>query len=175
MLLILFCLFLLTSYNNSVFSHAHLAPRTCRPDPSEPQSSSVAWNQRLANQIRQLSSIVHNVTLSVNSSGTDILPQMTTQMNYSSIELQNPPDSLTVPGWGEKICGSRTQNVGYYGDNDLKENLFDFSKYCVLWNSSCPGNESSALGTYRSMSSLMNRTSGRLTKSNPMISTILTT
>ena len=145
LLLLLFC-------TAEHFSYAFSAPRTLRSGSSR-SASLFQGDRRRTNH--QNASLLHNSSSIVYSSGVSVLSQMTTQMDSSAIERQYPSKSLTVPGWGEKVCGSRTQNVGYWGDQDLEMNLFNFTEYCSLWNSSCPGNKSVALGMYSPISFLI--------------------
>ena len=138
LLLVLFC-------RNFSVSYAYSSPRTFRPTLSG-SPSSFALGQIKANQTGRVSDMVYQNSSKPHSSGANILPKMTTQMNYSSVERQHASDQISTPRWlleKEKICGSRTQNLGY-DTNTIDSYFLDFSQYCALWNSSCPGNKSVA-------------------------------
>lgn len=144
-LVVLFC-------RNCPVGYAYSSPRTFRPLPSG-SSSSFALGQIKVNRTGRVSDMRYKSSSSPYSSGANVLPNMTTQTNYSSTERQHASDLLSTPRWlleKEKICGSRTQNIGYTTDT-LDKHFFDFSKFCVLWNSSCPGNESIARSKHNTL------------------------
>ena len=143
MALIIVFLSLLILWTRTPLSCADTSPRTFRPD--FPGSSSSIWSQARENQTGQLHIVDYNSSSSLQSSSSDLPQTVTTPMNYSSMDQQYLSSSLSKPSSRlEKVCGLRTQE-GWGTEEDW---FYDFPKFCVLWNSSCSGNESYAKCMY---------------------------
>ena len=137
MLLMTLCLLVLLFSRDIAFSHASASPR---PDLSGSPSSARLDPIRL-NQTTRGTGLGYNSSLSQHTSGTNILPTITSQMNFSSTDHQRSYHMA------DKVCGSQTQEVVIWDDNDsLYNNFFNFTNLCALWDSSCPGNETLARG-----------------------------
>ena len=94
------------------------------------------------NQASRGTGLGYNSSLSQRTSGTNILSTITSQTNYSSTEHQRSYRDV------DKVCGSRTQEVVVWDDDNEYDNFYNFTKLCALWNSSCPGNETVARSMY---------------------------
>ena len=131
--------------------YTQLAPRTFRPNLSG-SPSSVTPEQTRLNQSNGTSGVGYNSSwraYSSGTSGTQDFSKMTTRMVHSSLEPQNASVSLSTSRRREKICGTRTQHLGYYQyDRGVESHLHNFTNFCALWDRSCPGNESFAEGMY---------------------------
>ena len=132
-------LLVLLFWTDPSFSHAFASPR---PNPSGSPSTAKMDPTRLY-QASRGTGLGYNSSFSQNTSGTTILPTITSQMNFSSTEHQRSYHMA------DKVCGSRTQEVVIWEDQDnIYDNYFNFTELCALWDSSCPGNKTLAKGMY---------------------------
>ena len=118
-------------------THAHLAPRTLHQNALH--VSPLFWSSQSRSDPGNFTSKAFNNTSSyLDSASIATGLRSVTVANNSLVSQHHTSNRLFIDSYFNVSCGGKSRTTSGYA-------FPDFSQYCALWDSSCPGNRSWAL------------------------------